>query len=38
MGAEVFVGLGARTALGRVLDAQRALARADRAFAGPRLF
>lgn len=38
MGAEAFVAVGARTALGRVLDAQRALARADRAVAGPWLF
>jgi hypothetical protein len=38
MGAEMLVGVGARTALGRILDAQRALACADRAFAGSRLF
>jgi hypothetical protein len=38
MGAEVFVGVGARTALGRILDAQRALARADRAVARSWLF
>ena len=37
MGAEVFIGVGPWTALGRVLDAQRALARADRALACPRL-
>jgi hypothetical protein len=38
MGAEVFVGLGPWTAVGRILDAQRALACADRAVAGPWLF
>jgi len=38
MGAEVLVGVGAWTALGRVLDAQRAVARADRAVARPWLF
>ena len=38
MGAEMVVGVGARTALGRVLDAQRALACADRAVARPWLF
>lgn len=38
MGAEVFVGVGAWTGLGRVLDAQRAMARAHRAVARPRLF
>jgi len=38
MGAEAFVALGARTSLGRVLDAQRALARAYRAVARPWLF
>ena len=38
MGAEVVVGVGAGTHLGRVLDAQRAVACANRAFARPRLF
>jgi len=38
MGAEMFVALGARTCLGWLLDAQRALARADRAVARPWLF
>src|SRR5215468_9452455 len=38
MGPEMLVGVGAWTALGRVLDAQRALARADRAVARPWLF
>ena len=38
MGAEDFVDVGARSAVGRLLDAQRDLARADRAFARPRLF
>src|SRR5215475_1107059 len=38
MGAEMLVGVGAWTALGRVLDAQRAVARADRAVARPWLF
>jgi hypothetical protein len=38
MGAEMFVGVGPWTALGRVLDAQRALARAHRAVARSRLF
>jgi len=38
MGAEMVVDLGTRTALGRVLDAQRALARAYRAVARPWLF
>src|SRR5215471_10938305 len=38
MGAEKVVAMGAWTALGRVLDAQRAVARADRAVAGPWLF
>ena len=38
MGAEMFVGMGARTCLGRVLDAQRALARADHSVACPWVF
>ena len=38
MGEEIVVGVGPWTCLGWVLDAQRALARADRAFARPRLF
>src|SRR5215510_6941948 len=38
MGAEKVVAMGAWTALGRVLDAQRAVARADRAVARPWLF
>ena len=38
MGAEMFVAVGAWTWLGWILDAQRALARADRAVARPRLF
>jgi hypothetical protein len=38
MGTEVFVGVGAWTGLGWVLDAQCALACADRAFARPWLF
>ena len=38
MAEEMFVPVGSRTCLGRVLDAQRALARADRAVARPRLF
>jgi hypothetical protein len=38
MGAEVFVGLGPWTRLGWVLDAQRALARADDIGTRPRLF
>ena len=38
MGAEMLVGVGAWTALGRVLDAQRTLARAYRAVARPWLF
>ena len=38
MGAEMVVGVGAWTALGRVLDAQRAMARADRLVACPWLF
>ena len=33
MGADMVVGVGAWTVLGRVLDAQRALARADRTLA-----
>ncbi len=38
MGAEAFVGVGARTCLGWLLDAQRALACAHRAVARPWLF
>ena len=39
MGAEIVViAVGPGTTLGRVLDTQRALARADRAVARPRLF
>jgi hypothetical protein len=38
MGAEMVVGVGARTCLGWVLDAQRALACADRTVARPWLF
>src|SRR5262249_8495665 len=38
MGAKVVGGMGAWTALGRVLDAQRAVARAGRAVARPWLF
>ena len=38
MGAEMVIGVGAWTGLGRVLDAQRAVARADRAVARPWLF
>src|SRR5882724_2687214 len=38
MGAEMFIAVGAWTCLGRVLDAQRALARAHRAVARPWLF
>ena len=38
MGAETFVTLGARTIVGWVLDAQRALACADRFVARPGLF
>jgi len=38
MGAETVVCVGAWTALGQLLDAQRALARANRAFARPWLF
>jgi len=38
MGEEILVGVGMWTRLGRVLDAQRALAGADRAIARPRLF
>ena len=37
MGAEMVIGVGPWAALGRLLDAQRALARADRAVACPRL-
>jgi hypothetical protein len=33
MGAEMLIGVGTGTALGRVLDAQRAMACADRAVA-----
>src|SRR3954451_24158652 len=38
MGTEMLVGVGAGTALGWVLDAQRALACTDRTFARPRIF
>jgi len=38
MGAEMLVDVGAWTGLGRVLDAQRAVARAHRAVARPWLF
>ena len=38
MGAEMLLDVGAWTALGRVLDAQRALARAHRPVARPWLF
>jgi hypothetical protein len=38
MGAETVIDVGAWTTLGRVLDAQRAVARADRAVARPWLF
>ena len=38
MDAEMVVGVGPWTALGRVLDAQRAMARADRAVTRPWLF
>jgi precorrin-3B methylase len=39
MGEEmVVIAVGPGTTLGRVLDAQRAMARADRAVAGPWLF
>ena len=38
MGAEDFAGVGTWTCLGWLLDAQRALARAHRAIAGPWLF
>src|SRR5262245_54914028 len=38
MGAEMVVALGARTALGRLLDAQRALARANHPLALPWVF
>ena len=38
MGAEMVVALGARAGVGRLLDAQRALARADRAVARSWLF
>jgi hypothetical protein len=38
MGAETFVPVGPWTSVGWVLDAQRALARADRAVARSRLF
>ena len=39
MGKEIVViAVGPGTTLGRILDAQRALARADRAVAGPWLF
>ena len=38
MGEETFVPVGTWTCLGRVLDAQRALACADHTVAGPWLF
>src|SRR5438477_12156475 len=38
MGAEMVAALGARACLGWLLDTQRAMARADRAVARPRLF
>jgi hypothetical protein len=38
MGAETVVRMGPWTSVGWVLDAQRALARADRAFTCPWLF
>src|SRR6516164_679668 len=38
MGAEMLVGVGPWAALGWLLDAQRAVARADRAVARPWLF
>ena len=38
MGEETLVGVGARAALGWVLDAQRALARADHTVARSWLF
>ena len=38
MGAEVFVSVDSWAAVGRVLDAQRAVARADRPVARPWLF
>ena len=38
MGTEVFVAVGAWTCLGWFLDTERALARADRTVARPRLF
>src|SRR5215468_6909294 len=38
MGAEKVVGMGAWTSLGRVLDAQRPVARADRAVACSWIF
>jgi hypothetical protein len=38
MGAEVFVGMGPWTRLGRVLDAQRVLARAGHIVTRPWLF
>ena len=38
MGAETVVPVGSWTSVGWVLDAQRALARADRAVARSRLF
>jgi len=38
MDAEMVIDLGARTTLGWLLDAQRALACADRAVARPWLF
>ena len=38
MGAEMVAALGARACLGWLLDTQRAMARADRAVARPRVF
>ena len=39
MGSEmVVIAVGQRTTVGRLLDAQRALARADRAIARPWIF
>src|ERR1700746_3723745 len=37
-GAEIAIALGPRASLGRILDAQRTLARADRAMARPWVF
>ena len=38
MGAEMVVALGARAGVGRILDTERAVARAYRAFASAWLF